>query len=120
MGSQKVLEETAIMHGPIKESTGMGWNTRYCMVWPAVRVPNIPPGDKFFFFYKQKGASKPERVAYLQPGKFTCKKTKQKDMAALRFEAPLVMKGKKFGKELKFMLGAEDQKQRDEWVKAFR
>ena len=119
MGSQKVLAETALYHGPINESTGMGWNNRYCMVWPKVRVPNIPPGDKFMFFYKQKGASKPERVAYLQPGKFTCKKTKQGKYSALRFEAPLVMKGKKFGKELKFMLGCEDQKQRDAWVEAF-
>ena len=47
------------------------------MAWPAVRVPNIPPGDKFFFFYSKMGASKPDRVAYLQPGKFVCKKSKQ-------------------------------------------
>ena len=47
MGSQRILEETAIMHGPLQETTGMGWNDKYCMVWPAVRVPNIPPGDKW-------------------------------------------------------------------------
>lgn len=40
-------------------------------------------------------------------------------LIALRFEAPLVMKGKKFGKELKFMLGAEDAAKRDGWVDAF-
>ena len=97
----------------------MGWKASYCMVWPKVRVPNIPAGDKFMFFYKQKGASKPERVAYLQPGKFKCNKTKQGNYAALRFEAPLVMKGKKFGKELKFLLGCDDAKSRDEWIKAF-
>jgi hypothetical protein len=89
------------------------------MVWPAVRVPNIPPGDKFFFFYSKMGASKPDRVAYLQPGKFVCKKSKQGATIGLRFEAPLVMKGKKFGKELKFLLGATDQKERDKWMQAF-
>lgn len=74
---------------------------------------------RFFFLYSKKGATKPDRVAYLQPGKFTVKKTKQKGVCALRFEAPLVMKGKKFGKELKFMLGASDAGNRDSWVDAF-
>lgn len=105
MGSQRILEETAIMHGPLKETTGMGWNgkttrqppvacafllfsdrwlvipDKYCMVWPAVRVPNIPPGDKFFFLYSKKGAAKPDRVAYLQPGKFKVAKSKQKGVS---------------------------------------
>ena len=119
MGSQKILQSTSIMHGPLDETTGMGWNNRYCMVWPAVRVPNIPPGHKFFFFYKDKGASKPERVAFLKPGNFKCSKNKQKGRSALRFDAPLVMKGDKFGKQLKFIVGAKDAATRDKWIDAF-
>lgn len=98
----------------------MGTKPKYCMLWPAVRVPNVPPGDKFFFVYPKMGASKPEKVVYLQPGKWEVKKMKTGGKFALKFKAPQILKGDKFGKPTEFQLVAASQKNRDQWTSAFK
>jgi hypothetical protein len=80
--SPSFLKAYSVHAGPLKQegfgsSSGgsgggftKGATSQYCMLFPSVVFPSIPPAEKFFFIFESEQSKRPSTVLHLIPGEY--------------------------------------------------